>query len=80
MTRKERFFVWLREKLGRQPKGYTTCGIYNSWYDYGCPTKEGDEIVLEMQSGKKAVYELTRVRRNHGLDWHWYDFTFVRYL
>ena len=80
MTRKERFLVWLRTKLGRQPGKYTTCGIWNSWYEHGCPRKIGDVIVLKMESGKEAVYELTNVRWNSGLDWHWYDFTFIRYV
>ena len=41
--------------------------------------KAGEKFLVRMTSGEDAVYVYTRTRRNQGLDWHWWDYSFKRY-
>ena len=57
-----------------------THGCAKFWFNHGCPKKVGSKIIVEMKSGKRAVFRLSEVRRNWDVDWDWYTFKFVYYL
>lgn len=63
-----------------QPKQhFRTHGLATYWHELGAPRKIGDLVVVNMASGKNAVYELANIESAKGTDWNWYDFEFVRY-
>jgi len=72
----------LRRFFRRRPKvePIRTHGLAIFWYDHGCPSEYGDEITVDMRSGKKAIFKLVGIERATGCDWNWYDFDFVRYV
>lgn len=45
----------------------------------GKPTKIGDRVDVNMESGKTAVYELVNIERASGTSWNWYDLEFIGY-
>ena len=57
-----------------------THGLATFWYNHGCPNTVGQEIEVEMISGKRAVFKVSKITRPRGVDWNWYDFDFVKYL
>lgn len=57
-----------------------THGLAIFWYDHGCPNTVGQEIEVEMTSGKRAVFKVSKITRASGSDWNWYGFDFVKYL
>lgn len=59
------------------PKPIRTATIMTFW-TYGYP-KLGQRIDVPMKSGLTAIYEVTKIERATGVDWHWIDLSFVAY-
>jgi hypothetical protein len=66
----------LEDKL--LPAPIRTATIMTFW-TYGHP-KLSMQINVPMQSGKTAIYELTKIEKADGVDWYWLDLTFVAYI
>lgn len=42
--------------------------------------KVGQEVEIDMKSGKTAIFEVINVERAWNVDWDWIDLRFKRYL
>ena len=64
---------------GEPKQHFRTSSLSTFWFEHNCPSEIGAQIVVNMQSGKQAVYELRNIQRAPNVDWNWYDFEFIRY-